>query len=90
MILVRPHQRAEGCRDAMRARVIDGVLDEIRLVQILQAQRHGTLQLIVERFEDNIVAFMSLVEAAKNYPCIKKAWVEFLGERPDPVTERVE
>ena len=43
-----------------------------------------------KRFEDNIAAFLSLVEAAKNYPCIKKAWVEFLGEQPDPVTERVE
>jgi chromate reductase len=43
-----------------------------------------------KRFEQNIVAFMSLVEAAKHYPCIKKAWVEFLGEQPDPVTERVE
>jgi len=45
---------------------------------------------LAKRFEDNLIAFMSLVEAAKNYPCIKKAWVEFLGERPDPVTERVE
>ena len=46
--------------------------------------------ILAKRFEDNMVAFMSLVEAAKNYPCIKKAWVEFLGEKPDPVTERVE
>ena len=45
---------------------------------------------LAKRFEDNIIAFMSLVEAAKHYPCIKKAWVEFLGEKPDPVTERVE
>lgn len=45
---------------------------------------------LAKRFEDNMIAFMSLVEAAKNYPCIKKAWVEFLGEKPDPVTERVE
>ena len=45
---------------------------------------------LAKRFEDNLVAFMNLVEAAKNYPCIKKAWVEFLGEQPDPVTERVE
>ncbi|MBZ5857847.1 NADPH-dependent FMN reductase [Flavihumibacter profundi] len=45
---------------------------------------------LAKRFEDNIVAFMNLVEAAKHYPCIKKAWVEFLGEVPDPVTERVE
>src|ERR1043165_4109696 len=43
--------------------------------------------ILAKRFEDNIASFMSLVEAAKNYPCIKKAWVEFLGEKPDPVTE---
>ena len=43
-----------------------------------------------KRFEDNIVSFMNLVEAAKNYPCMKKAWVEFLGEKTDVVTERVE
>lgn len=47
----------------------------------------GTL---AKRFEDNLIAFMNLVEAATHYPCIKKAWVEFLGEHPDPVTERVE
>ena len=45
---------------------------------------------LAKRFEDNLVAFMNLVEAATHYPCIKKAWVEFLGELPDPVTERVE
>jgi chromate reductase, NAD(P)H dehydrogenase (quinone) len=42
------------------------------------------------RFEGNIVAFMDLVEAAKHYPCAKKAWIEFLGEQPDVATERVE
>ena len=51
---------------------------------------HITDATLAKRFEDNLVAFMSLVEAAKHYPCIKKAWVEFLGEQPDPVTERVE
>jgi NAD(P)H-dependent FMN reductase len=35
-----------------------------------------------ERFEQNITAFMDLVEAAKHYPCVKKAWFEFLGEQP--------
>jgi NAD(P)H-dependent FMN reductase len=43
-----------------------------------------------DRFASNVVAFMNLVEAAKHYPCIKKAWVEFLGEQPDPATDRVE
>lgn len=45
---------------------------------------------LTKRFEDNLVAFMNLVEAAKHYPCMKKAWVEFLGEYPDPAVERVE
>jgi NAD(P)H-dependent FMN reductase len=45
---------------------------------------------LFKRFEGNLTAFMNLVEAATHYPCIKKAWVEFLGEQPDPVTERVE
>jgi chromate reductase len=43
-----------------------------------------------ERFEQTIVSFMDLVEAAKHYPCAKKAWVEFLGERPNPAIDRVE
>jgi hypothetical protein len=33
---------------------------------------------------------MDLVEAAKHYPCVKKAWVEFLGEQPTTATDRVE
>ena len=48
------------------------------------------------RFEKTIEAFLSLAEAAKHYPCIKRAWVEFLGEPPgseadrvDPVSSRV-
>jgi chromate reductase len=45
---------------------------------------------LAKRFEMNITSFMSLVEAAKNYPCIKKAWIEFLGEQPDPIIDRVE
>lgn len=35
------------------------------------------------RFDSTIVAFMDLVEAAKHYPCAKKAWIEFLGDRLD-------
>ena len=47
----------------------------------------GTL---AKRFEDNLVAFTDLVEAARHYPCMKKAWVEFLGEKTDAVTDRAE
>jgi chromate reductase len=43
-----------------------------------------------QRFETNIANFMDLVEAAKHYPCVKRAWVEYLGEHPDPVVDRVQ
>ncbi|HYX90687.1 MAG TPA: NAD(P)H-dependent oxidoreductase [Myxococcaceae bacterium] len=42
------------------------------------------------RFEKNIQAFLSLAEAAKHYPCIKRAWVEFLGEPPGEAADRVD
>jgi len=27
---------------------------------------------------------------AKHYPALKKQWIEFLGERPEPLIDRVE
>jgi chromate reductase, NAD(P)H dehydrogenase (quinone) len=42
------------------------------------------------RLHQTIIAFLDLVEASKHYPCVKRAWVEFLGERPDPVVDRVD
>ena len=49
--------------------------------------KDATLQ---DRFDTNIANFMDQVEAATNYPCVKRAWVEYLGEHPDPATDRVE
>jgi chromate reductase len=43
-----------------------------------------------ERFEANIRNFIDTVEAHKHYPCVKRAWVEYLGERPEPAIDRVE
>jgi len=43
-----------------------------------------------ERFDTNIVNFMNSVEASKHYPCAKRAWVEYLGERPEPAIDRVQ
>jgi chromate reductase len=43
-----------------------------------------------ERFEANVSNFMDLVEASKHYPCVKHAWVEYLGERPEPEVDRVQ
>ena len=43
-----------------------------------------------ERFDNTIANFVDLVEASTHYQCVKRAWVEFLGERPDPAIDRVE
>jgi chromate reductase, NAD(P)H dehydrogenase (quinone) len=42
------------------------------------------------RFEKTVQAFLSLAEAAKHYPCMKRAWVEFLGEPPGVGEDRVD
>lgn len=42
------------------------------------------------RFEDTLAKFWDVVEAVRHYPCVKRAWVEHLGEVPDPATDRVE
>jgi NAD(P)H-dependent FMN reductase len=42
------------------------------------------------RFDATITGFMDLVEASKHYPCVKTAWVEYLGERPEPDLDRVQ
>jgi chromate reductase len=47
-------------------------------------------EIVQEQLESTIGCFMELVEATKNYPGIKAQWIEFLGEKPDPATERVE
>jgi NAD(P)H-dependent FMN reductase len=45
---------------------------------------------LAERFVTNIRNFMALVEASVRYPCVKQAWFEYLGERPEPALDRVE
>ena len=66
------------------------------MFSLAQAHRRSTIAgrladpPLQERLETTIAGFLELVEAAMHYPRIKKAWVEFLGERPDPVIDRVE
>lgn len=47
-------------------------------------------QILRKRFESTIECFLDFVEASKHYPAMKKQWVEFLGEKPNAATERVE
>jgi chromate reductase, NAD(P)H dehydrogenase (quinone) len=55
-----------------------------------QAFGEGGNLLLQDRLDQTATQFMDLVEAAKHYPCATKAWIEFSGEHPDPVTDRVE
>jgi NAD(P)H-dependent FMN reductase len=45
---------------------------------------------LMERLDRTLGCFLDLVEATKHYPKIKKVWVEFLGEHPDAMTDRIE
>jgi hypothetical protein len=49
-----------------------------------------TTEVLQRRLQDTMSCFLDLVEAAKHYRSVKKQWIEFLGERPDAVTDRVE
>lgn len=42
------------------------------------------------RLEKTVEAFLDLVEAATHYPCMKRAWVEFLGEPVGAGLDRVD
>ena len=43
-----------------------------------------------ERFERTLRDLVALTEAAVHYPCAKSAWIEFLGEHPDPALDRLQ
>jgi chromate reductase len=43
-----------------------------------------------QRLERTVDSFVELVEAATHYPCIKRAWIEFLGEPPGEAADRVD
>jgi chromate reductase, NAD(P)H dehydrogenase (quinone) len=43
-----------------------------------------------ERFEENVVSFLDVVEAHKHYLPTRRAWREQLGEQPDAVIEQAE
>jgi len=66
--------------------------DMFSLAVAHKAIKDGNIEdpILAKRFADTIAGFMDLAEAQKNYPCAKTAWVEFLGEKTDSVTDRVE
>ena len=66
--------------------------DMFSLAQAHQALVDGDIadSALRARFDKNVQTFLSLTEAVKHYPCIKRAWVEFLGEPPGAGADRVD
>lgn len=72
------------------ARIFPDMFSLAKAHEAFNADEQFENPVLAKRFEDTIAAFMSLVEATKHYPCMKKEWVEFLGEQPSPATESVD
>ena len=66
--------------------------DMFSLAQAHEALTEGDIAnpALRRRFDTTIQAFLSLAEAARHYPCMKRAWVEFLGEPPAAGADRVD
>lgn len=72
------------------ARVYPDMFSLARAHEAFDAEGRIANAALQERFDTTITKFVDLVEASTHYACAKRAWVEFLGEAPDPVTDRVE
>jgi chromate reductase len=72
------------------ARVYPDMFSLAQAHEAMNADGNITNADLSKRLERTIAEFMELVDAAKHYPCAKKAWVEFLGERPNALIDRVE
>ncbi|HSR41045.1 MAG TPA: NAD(P)H-dependent oxidoreductase [Longimicrobiales bacterium] len=72
------------------ARVYPDMFSLARAHEAFDEEGEIASESLADRFERTVTGFMDLVEAAKHYPCAKKAWFEFLGEEPDPAIDRAE
>jgi len=72
------------------ARVYPDMFSLAQAHRAFDAGGHIADPALQERFDTNIANFMDQVEAATHYPCVKRAWFEYLGEHPDVATDRVE
>ena len=72
------------------ARVYPDMFSLAQAHQAFDQQGRIANELLQKRFDETLACFLGLVEAATHYPVLKKQWVEFLGERPDAATDRVE
>ena len=72
------------------ARVYPDMFSLAQAHQAFDAEGELAIPSLRERLDATIGKFLDLVEASTHYPCMRGAWVEFLGEPPDPRVDRVE
>lgn len=72
------------------ARVYPDMFSLAQAHQALDADGNLAPAVLKERFDGTIRDWTDLVEAGKHYPCAKARWIEFLGESPTAVIDRVQ
>ena len=72
------------------ARIFPDMFSLAMAHKALHGRRHRRPRAARRASRRTLQAFLSLAEAAKHYPCIKRAWVEFLGEPPGAGEDRVD
>jgi len=72
------------------ARIYPDMFSLAQAHDAFDSQGHLADERLQDRFNMNIVNFMDSAEANKHYPCVKRAWVEYLGEHPEPIIDRVQ
>lgn len=66
--------------------------DMFSLAQAHLALNDGRIadEQLQQRLDTTIVNFLNLVGASTHYPCLKSAWVKYLGEHPERGFDRVQ
>jgi chromate reductase, NAD(P)H dehydrogenase (quinone) len=72
------------------ARVYPDMFSLAQAHEALGADGRISNPILQSRFDRTLECFLDLVEASIHYPALKKHWVEYLGEQPNPATDRVE
>ena len=72
------------------ARVYPDMFSLAQAHEALGADGRIANPVLQSRFERTCECFLDLVEASIHYPALKRQWVEFPGEQPNPATDRVE
>ena len=69
--------------ESLGARIYPDMFSLARAHEAFDASGRITDDALQQRFDDNVISFMDLVEASTHYPRLKKAWAEIPGRIDD-------